>query len=160
MFFYGALFLILILDQATKYIVVQKIALHNSFDLISGFLSLSLVNNNRGAFGLLSLDKSVFIIVSVLLIITIIWYYHHIITHKAASIFWGLSIGMVTGGALGNLVDRIRYGYVIDFIDIHIGTAFQWPVFNIADIGITIGLSMIVLKILKQDNKQSVTLNA
>lgn len=161
MLFYGALFLVLILDQATKYIIVQKIALHNSFDIISDFLSLSLVNNERGAFGLLALDKSVFIIVSIILIIAIVWYYHYLTTHKSANFFWEISIGMVTGGALGNLIDRIRHGYVIDFIDLHIGKTFQWPVFNIADIGITIGLSMIVLKILmeKQDNKKSADLN-
>lgn len=161
MFFYGALFLILILDQATKYIIVQKIALHNFVDLISGFLSLSLVNNDRGAFGFLILDKKVFISVSLLLIITFIWYYHHMIIRKAANIFLSLSIGMVTGGALGNFIDRIRYGYVIDFIDLHIGTVFQWPVFNIADIGITIGLIMISLKTLieKQDDKKSANLN-
>ena len=157
MFFYGILFIILLLDQITKYMIVQKISLQYSTDIISGFLSLSLLNNERGAFGLLVLDKSVFIVVSLVLIITIIWYYHNAIAHKTVNVFWSLSIGMVAGGALGNLIDRIRYGYVIDFIDVHIGTAFQWPVFNIADVGITIGLGIIVLKILteKQDCKKA-----
>ncbi len=115
-----------------------------------GHLTLILARNRGGAWGLLqttseNVRRPFFLLVSVAAIVFIMSLYRRL-TPKQHSLKWGLPL--VLGGALGNVVDRIRYGHVIDFIDAHIGhgvTEWHWPTFNVADIAICVGVGLMAL---------------
>lgn len=154
MYFYGALFLIFLLDQITKQIALHKLSILNSITIIKDILSFTLVANERGAFGVIALPNYIFITVSILIAALLIGYYHLNLSKEKPN-WLHLSLGLLGGGALGNLLDRIRYGHVVDFIDCHIGTIFRWPVFNIADVGISIALGIIVLKTFLRESPPS-----
>lgn len=125
---------ILFLDQLTKFLIVKNLALGNSIPVINGIFHLSLVHNKGAAFGILKNQVSFLIITS---LFTIILFYFALKDNKH-KIFYCLSLSLILAGALGNLIDRVCFGYVIDFIDFRI-----WPVFNIADSVITIGAVML-----------------
>ncbi len=128
---------IILLDQITKYLVTRYI---NHFDVIEifPFLHMVSVRNTGAAFGMFrNLGSGFFIGISVLAIIFLIWL---LITSKYN--YFGLSL--VLGGATGNLLDRVLYGHVVDFIDFSIGR-FHWPAFNVADSALTIGIMIIFL---------------
>ena len=128
---------IIALDQITKYLVISFM---NPFDSIEAFPFLHIVSvrNTGAAFGMFKgLGSSFFIGISVIAIIFVIW-----LLIKRAYNYLGLSL--VLGGAIGNLIDRILYGTVVDFIDFSIGR-FHWPAFNVADSSLTIGIVVVFL---------------
>lgn len=134
-----------ILDQAAKFIVIQYIPLYESIGIIPGFFDLTHLRNPGGAFGFLA-DKSqnirvfVFIFMAFLALFLILWFYRT--TDK--NLKWlRASYAMIFSGAVGNLIDRIRFGYVVDFLDVYIKN-MHWPAFNVADSFITIGMGIIV----------------
>ena len=131
--------IIVILDQATKYIVVSTLSLHEARPVIPGFFNLIHIRNTGAAFGILAGAEKwrhiFFQVVSVLALCGIVYLYKKS-SHKTASLFWGSSL--VFGGALGNLMGRISIGSVIDFLDVYIGQ-HHWPAFNVADSAITVG---------------------
>lgn len=149
MCFYGTALIVLVLDQISKWIIIRIFVAHESFALIPNMLYITFVTNERGAFGLISLSRVTFICASIIILTVLIWYYHNLSTIKKINNSWSFSLGTIAGGAIGNLLDRVRFGYVIDFIDIHINSIFKWPVFNLADTGITIGLAILIIKMLK-----------
>lgn len=144
-------FLILLLDQLSKYLACGYLASHGSQPVIPGIFHLTLVRNTGAAFGILKGGTYFFIAVSVLFIGIILLLECR---HRKACAFFGLdpkdalvrlAFGMILGGACGNLVDRIRFSYVVDFLDLRV-----WPVFNIADSAITVGGCLIVLGMLRK----------
>jgi signal peptidase II len=133
-------FTVIALDQITKYLVINYIGPFDSVKL-SPFLHLVSVRNTGAAFGMFkNFSGSFFIGISVVAIIFIIWL---IFTSKYN--YFGLSL--VLGGAIGNLIDRVRYGKVVDFIDFSVGS-FHWPAFNVADSSLTVGIIIIFLILL------------
>ncbi len=118
------------LDQLTKFIVVRNFSLHDSFSLINGVMSITLVHNRGAAFGIFKNQFFLFVFISLLTVILI----YFILRNNKGSKLFSFSLSLILGGALGNLIDRIFLGYVVDFLDFHI-----WPVFNIADSAITFG---------------------
>ena len=137
MMFYAAS-IALILDRLTKHIAVNNMFEGQSVKVFPGIFHLTLVLNKGAAFGLLKDQKMLFVALSVLVIIFIIYYTLSKKTTDRAAL---IALGLVLGGAVGNLIDRVRLGYVIDFLDLGI-----WPVFNIADSCITIGAAILILK--------------
>ncbi len=133
---------IILLDQLTKFLVRSSLGLGQSKTLIPKVLELAYVQNTGIAFGMLKNLQWVMIIVNVLIICVIIFYLRYVRQKKVA-----LSLGMILGGAFGNLIDRVVYGTITDFIKVSI-----WPVFNIADACITIGAIMLAIYFLKKDN--------
>lgn len=128
--------LILSLDQISKYLIVKKIFLHQSIPVIKGIFHLTLVHNRGAAFGILKNQIYLFVLVSVfsiLLILSALKGYEN----KKPSVY-SLSLACILAGAFGNLIDRLMFGYVIDFLDVRV-----WPVFNIADSAITVGASLL-----------------
>lgn len=128
------------LDQITKYLVISYL---NPFDAIEvfPFLHLVSVRNTGAAFGMFKgLGNISFITISILAIIFVIWF-----LIRDMYSYFGLSL--VLGGAAGNLIDRLLYGQVVDFIDFFIGR-FHWPAFNIADSSLTVGIIIIFLQAL------------
>lgn len=145
MIFFISLF-ILFLDQLTKTIAVKSLLLNKPEPLIKGICYLTLINNRGAAFGILKNQIPVFIFVSIFAIVLICFTLRNDKNRKYS--FYSLSLAFILAGALGNLIDRVRFGYVIDFIDLRV-----WPVFNIADSAITVGAIMLGWTILFGDKK-------
>jgi signal peptidase II len=133
--------IILALDQLTKFYFTKNLFLNQSVPIIKGFFHLTLVHNRGAAFGILKNQIPLFIITSLLTIILII---AHLKKYKTRFSLYSLSLSLILAGAVGNLIDRLSLGYVIDFLDFRI-----WPVFNIADSVITVGAAMFAWSILR-----------
>ena len=122
---------IIIIDQATKYLVLKNFTLYESKPIIEGIFHLTYVRNIGAAFSILQNQRTFFIIATSIVVIVIFWY---ILSKKYLNNIVLYSLILIAGGAVGNLIDRVRFGYVVDFFDFMI-----WPVFNIADMSIVIG---------------------
>jgi signal peptidase II len=123
---------IVVVDQATKTLALESLA-DGPIDVIEGILTLRLTFNPGGAFGVLQGVPNFFLIASVVIVVFILYWTRTV--HSAA---WAIPLGLVLGGGLGNLFDRVfrdTDGRVVDFVDLHV-----WPVFNVADSAITIGV--------------------
>jgi len=137
MIFLAASFVFL-LDRLVKGLVLAKMAFGQSIEVLPGIFRLTFIANNGTAFGLFKGQNTTLGIVSAVIAALIIMY---ALRHKGKVGFViSASLGLILGGALGNLFDRILYGYVIDFFDFRV-----WPVFNVADSAITVGTVILAL---------------
>jgi signal peptidase II len=132
---------VVILDQATKALVLAHLPLGAGFSVIPGFFDLTHVHNPGGAFGFLSglsaeIRSLLFVAVSLLAAGLILYFYWQV---PARQRFLAVGLCLLFGGAIGNLVDRIRFGVVVDFLDLYAGN-LHWPAFNVADSAITVGV--------------------
>lgn len=148
---------ILFVDQWTKYIVQQKLALHQTVEVIQRFFNLVHVRNTGGAFGIFAGERGgigsiLFVVVSLIAIGTILFLFVKVREDEKTL---SLSFSLVLAGAIGNLIDRLRYGEVVDFLDFYL-FSYHWPAFNIADSAICIGIGLIVLDLLIRDRKKKV----
>lgn len=128
---------IFVLDRLTKIVAVHNMSNGQSIEIYPKIFHFTLVLNNGTAFGLLKGQNAALAILTALAVLLMTVY---ILTHKDSNIFMTLALGLVLGGALGNLFDRIRFGCVVDFLDFRI-----WPVFNVADSAITIGMIIMAI---------------
>ncbi|MFH0790490.1 MAG: signal peptidase II [Candidatus Omnitrophota bacterium] len=128
---------ILSLDQFTKFLARKNLLLNNPVPVIKNVFYLTLVHNRGAAFGILK-NQIYFFIITSGLAIALIWFSLRNNRHKQPFIF-NFALNLILAGGLGNLIDRLFFGYVIDFIDIRIYPLFNWPVFNAADSAITVG---------------------
>jgi signal peptidase II len=139
---------VLVFDQLTKFIAADYLMQHGEVHL-APFLNLVLVHNTGAAFGFLSnaggWQNIFFIIVAVTASIFILWMSWRL---SAKDKLLATGLMLVLGGALGNLLDRLIHGYVIDFIDVYYGT-WHWPAFNVADSAISIGAVLLVVDALR-----------
>ena len=139
---------IVVLDQITKTIIINSLELYHSVKIIPGFFNITHIHNPGGAFGFLANQSSavrviVFLFVSILALGFILYFYHKTPeTHKMLA----TGFALIFGGAIGNLIDRVRFGTVVDFLDVYIKN-LHWPAFNIADSAITIGMGVFVYHI-------------
>ncbi len=137
---------IVILDQISKFAAIKYLKNQKPYIIIDNFFQLHYVENRGAAFGILQHRRTFFIIITLVIIIFLtfylIKYYHHL--SKLSKI----AFGMLIGGAAGNLIDRIRFGYVVDFISFKLINRYDFPVFNIADICIVISTILIVFMVL------------
>ncbi|MBL7155585.1 MAG: signal peptidase II [Candidatus Omnitrophica bacterium] len=129
--------LVFFLDQLTKFFISRYFDPHTSLEIIKGIFYLALVHNTGAAFGIFKNQTLFFIVVSILAVATIVIYVRK---KTKRTLLLDAALALILGGALGNLVDRLRFGYVIDFLDFRI-----WPVFNTADSAITIGAFLLIL---------------
>ena len=136
--FFGIAFLIVIIDQLTKFLITSKLAFSESIPIIKNVFHLTLIKNFGVGFGLFNAPQArwVLTIISIIIII-IILYYYKAIPKKYLPV---ISASLVLGGAIGNVIDRFLFGFVIDFLDFRI-----WPAFNIADSAITIGVIGLII---------------
>ncbi len=137
--------LVVVFDQATKLHIDYHFDLYESHPIIPGLLSLTYIRNKGAAFGILadsSFRMPFFIFVSVLAILAILWFLRQ---RHAAQRLGNFGLALVFSGAVGNLIDRIRIGEVIDFIDVY-WRQHHWPAFNIADSAITVGVAFLLLE--------------
>ena len=140
---------LVILDQVTKTLVINFFNLYDSVALLP-IINLTFVVNYGFAFGLLNNPSLNQILVS-LVILAIILYFLYLLIKTQDKIFQ-LTLTLILAGALGNFIDRIFRGFVIDFIDIYIGK-YHWPAFNIADSCITVGFVILMINILFLNKK-------
>lgn len=136
-------FAILSLDQLSKFIITRYLSQNQTIPLIKGVFHLTLIHNRGAAFGILKNQVPLFIFTSILAIILIYFSLKKNKHRKAYSV----ALSLILAGALGNLIDRLFFGYVIDFLDFRI-----WPVFNIADSAITIAALLLGWEILFKKN--------
>ncbi len=130
------------LDRVTKIAILNRLSVGEYIPILKNVFHLTLQYNTGIAFGLFKDHGIVFIIIPVIVIILLIFnifYYKH--NDEALSRPYVLGFSMILGGAIGNLIDRVIFGHVVDFLDFRI-----WPVFNIADSAITIGAIIIAIK--------------
>lgn len=128
-----------IIDRFTKSMIVGSVSQGESLRAIPNIFHITLVLNKGTAFGLFKTQEPFFVLLSLFVISFIILY---VWKNKLRDVTLSIALGLILGGAVGNLIDRIRFGYVIDFLDFRI-----WPVFNIADSAITIGLAILAWSI-------------
>lgn len=134
---------VIIFDQLAKTAILHKLPLYRSVAIIPGFFSLTHIQNPGGAFGFLAGQSSsvrnlIFLAISSLAVCLILYFYRH--TPKTHPLL-ATGFALIFGGALGNLIDRVRFGQVVDFLDFYIGN-YHWPAFNIADSAISVGVAI------------------
>jgi len=155
LFIFGAI-TVIVLDQITKAVITEKLFMYGSHKVIDGFFSLVYVMNPGAAFGFLAGAPEMFrylffISVTVLAILLIIYY---ILKSKSQDVLIVISLTLIFGGAVGNLIDRIRFGAVVDFLDFYIGS-WHWPAFNVADSAISVGAVLMIWEMLVSRKKTS-----
>lgn len=134
--------IMVISDLATKYLVTSSMALNETLPLIDNIFHLTYVRNSGAAFSMLSGQRIILILLPLLIISVIIIY---IIFKRPTNKSLMLSFTMIVSGGIGNLIDRIKYGYVIDFFDFRL---INFPVFNVADIFVTLGATIFIILLL------------
>ena len=134
-YFYLIALVVVIADQISKWAVAQHLPFGTSVPVLGGFAYLTPLRNPGGAFGLFQSSTGLLILVSAAVVVAIIILARR---KKALPSMIGIALAFQLGGAVGNLADRIRFHYVYDFIDLRF-----WPVFNFADIAITVGILLL-----------------
>ncbi|MDD5762648.1 MAG: signal peptidase II [bacterium] len=135
-------------DQASKVWAVRSLSLYEPREIVQGFFGLVHVRNTGVAFSMLSsLDHRwvhPFLILATVLAMGAVLAYIAYLPCKGAA---PVGLGLILGGAIGNLIDRARLGYVVDFLDLY-WRGYHWPTFNVADVGITVGVALLVIDML------------
>jgi len=137
---------VLMLDLWTKAAALSGLCAFKPVPVVPGFFNLTLVFNRGAAFGMFPGGVSFFIVLALVTAIIILWFAAF---HVSMPPLTSLALGLICGGALGNLLDRIRFGYVIDFLDFYAGH-WHWPAFNIADSCLCIGAGLLILQSLRK----------
>lgn len=139
--------IVLVLDQITKYVIQTHVRLNDSITVVPGFFNITHVRNKGAAFGILStlpeFWRSAFFITVTLVAVAAISVLI-IKTHERLLVY---AFSLIAGGAIGNVVDRIRYGEVVDFIQWYV-KSYYWPSFNVADSAISIGVVLLAFEML------------
>lgn len=141
---------VILLDQWTKISIHSTMSLYESRLVIKDLLNITFIMNTGAAFGFLAqatpLFRSFFFMGTTIIAVSLIIYYLVKSSNDQPVLIFALSL--IMGGALGNVIDRLRFGAVVDFIDVHWKT-HHWPAFNVADSAITVGAVLMILTMLK-----------
>lgn len=138
--------LVVAADQYTKWLVMTRFMLHETVPVISGFFNLTYLHNTGAAFGLLAGANpawrvSFFVGVACAALIFILFAFQQ---YRQRGRLYLIVFSLISGGAVGNLLDRVRYGSVVDFLDFYLGS-YHWPAFNVADSAIVVGVGLFLL---------------
>lgn len=148
---FGVLPLIVILDQWTKALILERFRYGESIPVISGFFNLTYVRNTGAAFGFLAqADPSFrvpFFLMVPMIALVVIWFVFRQVPER--SLYMSSALSLVVSGAIGNLIDRVRYGYVVDFLDFHWKYQAHFPAFNVADSAICVGVGLLMLDLVR-----------
>ncbi|MGD0916424.1 MAG: signal peptidase II [Thermodesulfobacteriota bacterium] len=147
---------VLLLDQWSKHVVQERLPLYQAVRVIPGLFNLVHVRNTGGAFGIFGGEKGglgsyLFVAVSIIAIGSILFLF---VKTREDEKTLSLSFSLVLSGAIGNLIDRLWYGEVVDFLDFYL-LSYHWPAFNVADSAICFGIGLIALELLVRDRKKS-----
>lgn len=146
MLYFAIIIVTIVADQLTKALVVDSLRLYESREIIAGFFNLVYVTNSGAAFSMLADMNSPwrhYFFLSIgsaaLVGLTVVYW-----KHRTVNRLYSWSLALIAGGAAGNLIDRVRFGSVIDFLDFYVGN-YHWPAFNVADSAICIGAGLFLL---------------
>ena len=144
---------LIVLDQWTKIIILDKFTLGESIPVISSFFNITYVRNTGAAFGFLatahpSFRVPFFLLVPVIALVVIGYLFRKLPERDVKT---ALALSLVMGGAIGNLIDRVRLGYVVDFLDFHWKFQAHFPAFNVADSAICVGVALMMLDFSKKE---------
>ncbi len=147
---------VLVLDQLTKYLVEKHIRMYEVIPVVSGFFNLTHVRNRGAAFSLLAnlpgVWRSAFFITVTFVAVAVIGF----LIKKTNERLLVIAFSLIAGGAIGNVIDRIRFGEVVDFIQWYV-KSFYWPSFNVADSAITIGVALLVIDMVLKKPQETTT---
>lgn len=145
--------IILLLDQATKLFIDRTMGLHSSITVVENFFNITYIRNKGAAFGFLaesSFRLPFFILVSIIAVVVIIGVFRKLRPEQKLS---AVALSLIFAGALGNLIDRIRLGEVIDFIYVH-WYEHYWPAFNVADSAICVGVFLLAIDMFLDERRK------
>lgn len=156
MAYYLIAILVIVLDQLTKIWILRTFELYEVKEIIPGFFNLVYVTNSGAAFSMLANVDSpwrhyFFVGVNLLAGIGLTIAYYHF---RKAHFGYVISLALIVGGALGNLIDRLRYGSVVDFLDFYLGS-YHWPAFNVADSAICVGAVLFLIVNILEERKNT-----
>lgn len=154
MFYYIIAFFVILLDQFTKWLIVKNLELGESITIIDQFLYITSHRNRGAAWGILQGQMWFFYIITVIVIIGIIFYIQKVIKNKNR--LTGISLALMLGGAIGNFIDRVARKEVVDFINTYI-FGYDFPVFNIADSALVIGVILLMIQMLLEERQMKRT---
>jgi signal peptidase II len=141
--------IIVLLDQFTKALIIGHVSFNQTIPVMRGFFNITHIHNPGGAFGLMAnlspaLRSIIFLFISSLAVGLIFYFYKK----TPPNYPWlAAAFALIFGGAIGNLIDRLRFGFVIDFLDLYISN-LHWPAFNVADSAISVGIGIFVFHLL------------
>ena len=143
----------LVFDRWSKVLIQNRFDLGESVSVIDGFFSITYVRNTGVAFGIFSSINSPAksVMLSVFTFVAVVAVIAYSFRSPAGNRLLQVALGFILGGALGNLYDRLAYGYVVDFLEFYAGS-YHWPSFNVADSAITTGVALLALEIIRNDD--------
>ncbi|GKU82400.1 signal peptidase II [Niallia sp. NCCP-28] len=147
-FYYIIALFVIIADQLTKWLVVKNMKLGESIEVIQNVFYITSHRNAGAAWGILQGKMAFFYIITSVVIVGICYF---IQTTAKGKIMYGISLGLILGGAIGNFIDRIRHQYVVDFINTYI-FSYDFPIFNIADSSLVIGVILLLIVMLREES--------
>lgn len=142
----------IVLDQIVKYLVTSSMELFKSIKVINNFFYITYVQNEGAAFGIMKNSRWIFITLAIIAIIAMVRY---ILVDKKIFMDEAISYALILGGIIGNLIDRIIFGYVIDYADFYI-FGYNFPVFNIADACMVIGFIIVVYNLIFRGDRHEI----
>jgi signal peptidase II len=146
--FIGLALLVVLIDQVSKRLAIAHIPPHQILTVIPGFFNIMLVENRGMAFGIFNQTHSgvsyFFLLATTIAAIGVILLFFFLV--KKSQLWLSIGLALILGGAIGNLIDRVHLGYVIDFLDFYL-SGYHWPAFNMADSAVTVGTLWLLLNI-------------
>lgn len=137
--YYVIAVVMIVIDQWTKYLVIENMTIGESIPVIENIFYLTSHRNPGAAWGILQGQMWFFYIITLIVVGIIIYYIEH---YAKTNRLLGISLGLVLGGAIGNLIDRVRFQEVVDFVDVYI-FSYDYPIFNVADSSLVVGVILI-----------------
>lgn len=153
MVYYLIAFVLFLIDQGTKYLIASKLELYEQIPVIGDFFLITSSRNRGAAFGILQDQLWFFIVVTLIVVGGIVWYLRKV--SKEGRKLLPTALALVLGGALGNFIDRLVMGEVVDFLQFNFGS-YTFPIFNIADSCIVIGVGLIILDTLLEGRREKI----
>ncbi|MCQ2008886.1 MAG: signal peptidase II [Sporolactobacillus sp.] len=150
MIYYALAFIVLLIDQLSKWLVVHNMAIGQSTPIVPGFFYLTSIRNNGAAWSILE-GQFVFFFIITIVVLAVVVYYMQKLGRKQPIL--GTSLGLIIGGTLGNFIDRLFRGEVVDFIHVYI-VRYNFPVFNLADSSLFIGVVLLIIYLFLDGKKE------
>ena len=154
LYFYLIVILVFVTDQVSKAMIQRTLTFGEYRHVFGASFMLTLTQNTGGAWGLLPSGNRVFVVFAAVAIVALLYAYHRI---ARGDLLVGSAFALALGGAMGNLLDRIRYGYVVDFFDVRI---IHWPIFNVADSAISLGIVLLLLHYIRSMRAEAAARNS
>lgn len=151
MIYYLIAVLVAIIDQLSKTVISHTMRVGDSIALIPGFLYITSLRNTGAAWSILEGKMLFFYVITIIVLIVVIYYMQKIGRYRP---LLGTSLGLIIGGAIGNFIDRLIHGQVVDFIHVYIGS-YSYPIFNLADSALCVGAVLLLIYSLKDSKKET-----